>query len=421
MFDPDFVKNKVLGKNGMPRDKVYNNLRSVLVGDNHPWTPSHMTPQITPFTQAIRKTVSQSFSASHIRHAFADLKKVVERALLIVEKKAKSGPVDLHPIFGHMTTDVVGDVGFQLDLGGLDRTGKIYDCFIHSFECFTEKMVKPHYRLMSYLFPNSAVGKRWRTRQQAIFREHEKIVEEIWKRPYPEDENTTLWANLRRLVDPETGKEIEHKKLAGELISIVGAAMDTTGHQLGWMFAILSDHDEVIDRIIEDMKAQGLYGPNAREIEFNDLSSMPYLTAVIKECMRMCASISLVSHRCTKEDMTIFGYRIPKETQIFVPANVYCKLEEYCEDPKSFIPERWLDGNKSAEKFFLPFSYGPRDCAGQRLAMMEMQIALLLFIKTFKMKLAGGKTYKEVDENQMYESIMLEAEGGLQFDIEVRE
>ena len=37
------------------------------------------------------------------------------------------------------------------------------------------------------------------------------------------------------------------------------------------------------------------------------------------------------------------------------------------------MPERWLDGKRSsAEKYFNPFSYGPRACIGRNVAMMEM-------------------------------------------------
>eukprot|EP00210_Caulerpa_lentillifera_P005030 g4804.t1 len=415
----EFVKNKVLGRDEMPRHKIYSNLRSVLVGDKHPWNLSLTTPKITPFTQTIRKAISKSFSSTHIRNAFDDLKSVVKRALVIVEEKSVRAPVDLQPIFGQLATDIIGKVGFDLNLGGLDQSGRIYNCFIESFECFVEKIFKPHYRLLAHFWPNSSVGKRWRIRQETIFNEHEKIIEKIWSRPYPEEENVTLWANLRRVIDPETGQSIEKKKIAGELITIVGAAMDTSGHQLGWIFAILSDHEHVINKLITDMEALGLYGPNARELEFIDLASLPYLTAIIKECMRICVSISVVTHRCTKEDMTIFGFRVPKGTQIYIPSNVYCKMEEYCEEPMMFKPERWL-GPNSPEQAFLAFSHGPRDCAGQRLAMLEMQITVLLFIQKFKIKLSGGKTFKEIEEKYMYESIMMEAEGGLVFDIEER-
>jgi len=404
----------------MPRDKIYSNLRSVFVGDDYPWDPSLMTPVITPYTQAIRKSVSKSFSASHIRHAFDDVKNVVKRARVIVEQMAVRAPVDLLPIFGHLMMDVVDEVGLKLDLGGLDQTGQIYNCFIEAFDSFTEKIFKPHYRLIAYLWPGSSIGKRWKERQERIFNEHEKLIEEIWKRPFPEEENNALWANLRRLIDPETGKPIDKKRIAGELITMVGAAMDTSGHQLGWIFALLSDHQDIVAKIIDDMRSLGLYGTNSRELEFSDLASMPYLTAVIKECMRMCVSISVVTHRCTKEDMTIFGFRVPKGTQIYIPSNVYCKLDEYCEDPLKFKPERWLETNPP-EKFFLPFSHGPRDCAGQRLAMLEMQVVLLLFIAKFKIKLSDGKTFKDIEEHQMYESVMMEAEGGLIFDISLRE
>ena len=373
----------------------------------------------TPFSQAIRKAIATSFSTTHVRHAFPKVMMVVENAAARIEREAKQGPVDLQCLFTHMATDLVGRVAFDMDFGGISREGRIFECFVDAFSHFTDTLFKPHLQLYMKLFPNSKPALRKKASQEAIFAEHKHVTQTFMSRPYPPDNEYSLWANLRRMIDPDTKKPVEVEKLAGEVISMVGAAMDTTGHQMGWICAILSDHDETVDRILSDMKELGLYGPGSRPFEFADVAKLPFLTAVVKECMRVVDSLAALTSRCVPEDMEIFGYRLPKDMQVYVPSNVYSRMEEYFEDPDEFKPDRWLSG-KSYE-YFMPFSSGPRDCVGQRLAMLEMQLTLMHLLPRFKIKLADGYTFDDVMNKKYYESVMVAAKGGMNFEITPRE
>ena len=53
----------------------------------------------------------------------------------------------------------------------------------------------------------------------------------------------------------------------------------------------------------------------------------------------------------------------------------------------SFIPERWIGGAASLEKHnskaLKAFSYGPRSCLGQNLAMLEVRVILSKIIWNF--------------------------------------
>ena len=53
-----------------------------------------------------------------------------------------------------------------------------------------------------------------------------------------------------------------------------------------------------------------------------------------------------------------------------------------------FMPERWLNGKRSsAEKYFIPFSYGPRACVGRNVAMMELVKVLSNVLKRYHFEL----------------------------------
>lgn len=65
------------------------------------------------------------------------------------------------------------------------------------------------------------------------------------------------------------------------------------------------------------------------------------------------------------------------------------------EKPDQFIPERWLTEDPVArerhEKFFVPFSKGPRSCLGINLAWCEMYLALASLYRRFDITLDGTK------------------------------
>jgi benzoate 4-monooxygenase len=54
----------------------------------------------------------------------------------------------------------------------------------------------------------------------------------------------------------------------------------------------------------------------------------------------------------------------------------------------TYMPERWLSGKRaSAEKYFIPFSYGPRACVGRNVAMMELLKIVANLLKRYQFEL----------------------------------
>ena len=237
-------------------------------------------------------------------------------------------------------------------------------------------------------------------------------------RPYPDENTNALWASFRKLIDPDTNKPVEAEKLYGDVATVVIGGMDTAGHQLGWILAILSDYPDVVDRILDELKSNQLCGPDARDLKFEDIAELKYFNAVIKECMRIVTSTTASSIREVTKDMNILGYRVPKGTQIYVPGNVYTHMEELYDDPKVFRPERWM-GDKAKDNLAINFSYGPRDCVGQKLGIFEMQVTLIRLLPKYKFTLTDG-TYDDVCRNRAYDAIVVSAEGGLPFNVEER-
>jgi cytochrome P450 len=73
---------------------------------------------------------------------------------------------------------------------------------------------------------------------------------------------------------------------------------------------------------------------------------------------------------------------------IYVTPYIMQRSEKYFPNGNTFDPERWLnDGDApKAGKAWRPFEHGPRSCAGQELAMIEMQAILSLVTRKFEFR-----------------------------------
>jgi len=89
---------------------------------------------------------------------------------------------------------------------------------------------------------------------------------------------------------------------------------------------------------------------------------------------------------------------IPEETQLSLHTYSIHRDPRNFYRPDAFLPERWLSKGAPAGEHntaaFFPFSYGPANCVGKNLALMEMRMVLCWMLRRFRFSMAAGVAYE---------------------------
>jgi cytochrome P450 len=112
---------------------------------------------------------------------------------------------------------------------------------------------------------------------------------------------------------------------------------------------------------------------------------------VIEEAMRIYPPAYSVSRRPLQDD-EIGGYRVPKDTYIYIPIVNLHHDKRWWDEPDKFKPERFApDKRNSIDRYvYFPFGGGPRICIGNNFALLEMQLVVILFYRHFRFRMKPG-------------------------------
>ncbi|KAI9346859.1 cytochrome P450 [Obelidium mucronatum] len=182
------------------------------------------------------------------------------------------------------------------------------------------------------------------------------------------------------------------EEVQAQVMTFLAAGHETTSVALTWLRQELVEN--IPDRYSE---------PSTEYIT----STTSYLDAVCKESMRLVPPAP-ITNRITVEEDILEGYRIPKGTVVIISPAVNHWLEEYWgPDSREFKPERWLTTEKEASSTqdetdsskpfgaYMPFLLGPRNCIGQRFAVLEMKAILAVLVRGFEFVKVEGQVVKK--------------------------
>ena len=199
----------------------------------------------------------------------------------------------------------------------------------------------------------------------------------------PSDLLTLLLCRARR----GDGRTMSAEQVRNESITLLLAGHETTANALAWTWYLLSKHPEAARRLRAEVCA--LLGD--RPPTFDDLSKLPYTTAVIQESMRLYPPIWVVERRVLADD-SIGGHPIPAGSTVAFSPYVSHRHPDFWPNPEGFDPDRFSPEQSSRRPpyAYVPFGGGQRLCIGNHFAMMEAQVIVAMVARAYRLDLLSG-------------------------------
>lgn len=161
---------------------------------------------------------------------------------------------------------------------------------------------------------------------------------------------------------------------------IFAAGHDTTATALTWWIALMAQHPGYADKVRQEIET--VIGDRNPAPE--DFSRLAWLTATLKESMRLYPPAPLLFVRRLTQDMQLGEWHIPKGANLSVPIWHVHHDARWFADPEQFQPERFMPAAAEIPRgAYMPFGTGPRVCIGQHFAMMEMALIATLLARQF--------------------------------------
>ncbi|CEJ62615.1 hypothetical protein PMG11_11112 [Penicillium brasilianum] len=189
-------------------------------------------------------------------------------------------------------------------------------------------------------------------------------------------------------IEAKVPSSAQRMELASECLDHLVATRDTFGIVFSFVLLYIARHPKAQKRLHEELRSMtGVFRPNNNSEDSmpsaKDLESLPYLNAVLRESIRLRGNVPTSNPRYTPAGTatTLGPYKnIPPGVRISAFAWCLHRNEDIFPDAEAWIPERWLNEDKTKfepgelERWFWAFGTGSRRCLGQNLALESEMI-----------------------------------------------
>ncbi|UKZ95993.1 uncharacterized protein TrAFT101_010796 [Trichoderma asperellum] len=162
-------------------------------------------------------------------------------------------------------------------------------------------------------------------------------------------------------------EEIETQRLADEALVLITAGSETTSRALATLIYHVLRNPHILANLRQELDTAI---PNANmEVPYLTLEALPYLTATIRESLRVSALVPNRSLLTADEPLQYKQWSLKPGTAFCMNTSKYLLDASIYSNPTMFDPERWLGDTRRTQKLlhhFAPFSKGHRGCIGMK-------------------------------------------------------
>ncbi|XP_049496058.1 cytochrome P450 4F3 isoform X8 [Panthera uncia] len=329
--------------------------------------------------------------------------------------------LDMFEHISLMTLDSLQKCVFSFDSNCQEKPSE-YIAAILELSALVAKRHQQIFMHMDFLYYLTSDGQRFRRACRLVHNFTDAVIQER-RRTLPDEgvddflkakakAKTLDFIDVLLLTKDKDGKQLSDEDIRAEADTFMFGGHDTTASGLSWVLYNLAKHPEYQERCRQEVQ-ELLRDREPKEIEWDDLAQLPFLTMCIKESLRLHPPVTVVSRCCTQDVVLPDGRVIPKGVICLVSIFGTHHNPSVWPDPEVYNPFRFDPENikERSSLAFIPFSAGPRNCIGQTFALTEIKVVLALTLLRFRV-------LPDKEEPRRKPELILRAEGGLWLRVE---
>ena len=314
-----------------------------------------------------------------------DFEKIMTKhALMLQEKVRQQHDVPFMKTVEHVTFHSLVETSFGKEFQNLDESEALLNVMGELILGFFVKTTNPLY-YYDMIYYRTSEGKKL----LAHLEEMQRLVMQLVNERKEEMKlGETKFHNGKRgfldhlVYEQAESNAITDSDIVTECNTILLAGHGTTTGTIGFTIYYLCKHPHVQEKVYQEIKA----ALGDKSFENLNAQQLPYLNQVVKETLRLQPPAGNVGRKLT-EPMTVNSVTIPAGTSIDVSIWNLHRDPEHWPNPETFDPDRFsMENSRGRNPYsYVPFSAGPRNCIGQRFALIEVRILVAALVYAFKM------------------------------------
>ncbi|XP_026485111.2 cytochrome P450 4C1-like [Vanessa tameamea] len=340
-----------------------------------------------------RKMLTKAFHFNILQKYFVTFKEEAEHFQKVVQEEVRKQQTNLLPFLSSTTLRIMCETAMGSTHENMQSLMSKYFSSLEDIgDCFTKRIVapwlhlEPIYQLTSLAKKENIAVKYLHGLTNSVVKSRRNFLAERNFNQFDNDgecNNKEKLAMLDLLLKNEKSGLIDHEGIREEVDTFMFAGHDTTATAMTFMLMTLANEPIIQDKIYAEICE--IFGETDRAVTTEDLNLMKYLECCIKESLRLHPSAPIIA-RYLRQDTVLGGYTVPANTTCLIYIYDLHRRADLYPEPERFIPERFLPENcaKRHPFAYVPFSAGPRNCIGQKFAMMEMKTVMCALLRKFR-------------------------------------
>ncbi|KAI4477381.1 hypothetical protein M0804_012767 [Polistes exclamans] len=406
LLDPEDIQVLLKSNEHIEKGAFYKYIR--------PWLSSGLLTSNGEKWHIRQKLLTPAFHFNILKHYFINLIEESQDLVESLKKEADENPIvkDLRTFISKYTLNAICQTALGTQLTGKSEQESKYRNAVHVYNrtvayrftrpwCYYDIIFRltSHGRLQNealktlHSFSRNIIAERKRFHKETngkYLQINENIEEDDASNKDPEkDDEYIPYKKILSLLDlliaaSWNDNQIDEEGIREEVDTFMFGGHDTTASALTFALSLFAKHKDVQENIRDEIKSIMSDDNNLTTSSFQKLS---YLERCLKESLRLYPSAHIISRQIS-HDFQLKHYLIPSGTMLAV--NIYSvhRNKKYWPNPNVFDPDRFLPENiKGRHPYvYIPFSAGPRNCIGQKLAMLELKVFLAFILYNFELE-----------------------------------